>query len=101
MHTPILDPINPQLKNQPRTLNLHMQLEIQIIKLHPLGSRQPREQTLRHGIDIRRQRADFDELGAEGLGRRVGLAGDELVFDDEGLGGPEIARVVEGDGLVG
>lgn len=101
LHAPILDPIHPELKHQVRALDLHMQFEIQIIELNPLCRREPREERLRHGIEIRRQCADVDEILAEGIGRGVFIAADEVVLDDERLTRPEVARVVERDGCFG
>jgi len=93
---PIPHPIHLQLKHQPRTLNPHIQREIQIIKLHSLRCRQPREQTLRHRIKIRSKRANRYEPLAIGVRCGFEVAGDEVIFDDEGLAGPEVACVVEG-----
>lgn len=100
-HTPIPHPIDLQHKPEPGTAHHHLKRKIQIIKLHPPRRRQPREQTLRHRPQIRRQRAHVDEVARVGRGGRVGLARDKVVGHDEGLTGPEVARVVEGDGREG
>lgn len=99
LHPPIPHSIHPQLKHQPRTLNPHIERKIQIIKLDPFRRRQPREQALGHGVQIRSRCAHVDETLAERVGRCVGVAGDEVVFYDEGLRGAEVARVVEGYGV--
>jgi len=79
-------------------LLFHLEREIQVVKLHTPRRRQPREQALGHGAQIRRQRAHVDQVARVGGGRRVRLARDQVVRHDEGLPGPEVARVVEGDG---
>ena len=99
-NTPIPHPINLQLEHQPRTLTSHIQRKIQVIKLHPLRRRQSREQALRHRVQVRGQCADIDKTLLKGVGRRVRVAGYEVVFYDEGLAGPEVARVVERYGSV-
>jgi hypothetical protein len=78
-----------------------MQLKVQIIEFNPLRRRQARKQTLRHTVQIRRQRADVDQLFGKSIGGEIEIASDEFVFDDERLIGPEVARVVEADGGFG
>ena len=97
--TPILDPIHPKLKHQARTLNPHIERKIQIIKLDALRRRQPREERLGHGVEVRSERAHVDEAFSEGVRRNIHIAGNQIVFDDKRLTGPEIACVVERDGL--
>lgn len=101
LHTPILDAIDPQLKVQIRTLNLHVQLKVQILKLDALGRRQAREQVLRNGAEVSGQGADGDEAVDKGTRRVVVVASDQLVFHNERLSGAEVASVVKGNGRVG
>jgi hypothetical protein len=98
-NNPIPNPIDLELKHQPRTVNPHIEGKIQIVKLHALGRRQPCKQGFRHAVQVGGEGAHVDEALAVRVGRDVGVAGDEVVFDDEGLAGPEVARVVEGYGL--
>jgi hypothetical protein len=98
LHTPVLNSIHPQLKHQASTLYPHIQREIQIVKLHALRCRQPGEEALRHRIKIRRKRTDIHEALAEGVWCGFRVAGNEVVFDDEGLTGAEVPCVVEGYG---
>lgn len=95
---PIPNPINLELKDQPRTLNPHIQRKIQVIKLHALRRREPGKEAFRHGVQIRRQRAHIDEVLLVRLRGYVGVARDEVILDDEGLAGAEVACVVEGYG---
>ena len=95
-HAPISHSVNPQLKHQPRTLTPHIQCKIQIIKLNPLCRRQPRKQTLRHSIQIRSKCANINQAFLERIRRYVCVTGDEVVFDDQGLTGSEVACVVKG-----
>ena len=99
LHASIPHAIDLQLKHQPRALYPHIQREVQIVELDPFGRRQAREQALRHRVQVRGERAHVDEALAEGIGRDVHVAGYQVVFDDERLAGPEVARVVERDGL--
>jgi hypothetical protein len=98
LHTPIPHPINLEFKHQPRTRYPHIEREIQIIKLDTLGRRQSRKQALGHAIQIRSKRAHIDQALAERIGRAFCVAGNEVVFDDEGLAGAEVTGVVEGYG---
>jgi hypothetical protein len=98
LHTPIPHAIHLEFKHQPRTRYPHIEREIQIIKLHTLGRRQSRKQALGHAIQIRSKRAHIDKALAERIGRALGVACNEVVFDDEGLAGAEVAGVVEGYG---
>lgn len=98
-NSPIPHPINLKLKHQPRTLNLHIQRKVQVVKLHALGRRQAREQTLRYGVQICSECADVDQSFYVRIWGGVRVAGYEVVFDDQGLTGPEVARVVEGYGV--
>jgi len=100
LDAPIIDAIHPQLEHQVRGLDLHVELEIQIVELDPLGRRQAGEQALGHGVEVGGQGADFDEVLAERVRGVVELASDEVVFNNERLARPEVAGVVEGDGLV-
>jgi len=97
-HAPIPHPIDLQHKPEPRTAHDHLERKIQIVKLHTACRRQPREQALGHGAEVRGQRAHVDEVAGVGGGRRVLFAGDQVVGHDEGLAGTEVAGVVEGDG---
>lgn len=76
LDTPILDPVDPQLKHQIRALDLHMQLEIQVVELDAFCRRQPREERLGHRMQISRQRADVDEILSESVGSLVVFAAD-------------------------
>lgn len=98
LHPPIPHPINLQLKTQPRTINNHLERKIQVIKLHAPRGRQTREQTPRHGVEVRRQRAHVYQVACVRHRRLVRVAGDEVVCYDEGLSRSEVARVVECDG---
>jgi hypothetical protein len=95
LHTPISNLINLEFKHKPRTRNPHIERKVQIIKLDPLRCRQPREQPLRHRVQIRRQRAHVDESLAEGIRCGFDVTCDQVVLDNEGLAGSEVARVVE------
>lgn len=101
IHPPIPNPINLQLKPQPRTIDNHLEREIQVIKLDAPRGRQPRKKAPRHGAQVGRERADVDEVARVGLGRLVGLTRNQVVGDEQGLTRAEVARVVEGDGLEG
>ena len=96
LHTPIPHTIDAQLKHQSRTLYPHIEREIQIVKLDTLRCRQAREQALRHRVEVRGKCTHIDESLAEGVWCGFGIAGNEVVFDDERLAGAEVARVVEG-----
>ena len=91
--------IDFQLKNQPGTLYPHVQRKIQIVELNALGSRQAREQTLRHRIQIRGERANADEALAERIRRDIHVASYQVVFNNQRLARTKIPRVVERDGL--
>lgn len=95
LNAPILNPIHPQLKHQIRTLNLHMQLKVQVIKLDAFGRREPGEERFRHGVEVGSQGADVGETLAVSIRRLVEVRADEVVFDDEGLPRSEVPRVVE------
>jgi len=95
LHTPIPHTIDAQLKHQSRTLYPHIEREIQIVKLDTLRCRQAREQALRHRVEVRGKCTHIDESLAEGVWCGFGVAGNEVVFDDEGLAGAEVACIVE------
>lgn len=101
LHPPIPDPINLELKTQPRTINRHLERKVQVIKLDAPRRRQPREQAPRHGVQVRGEGAHVREVTRVSGGRLVSLAGYEVVGHDEGLARAEVAGVVEGDGLGG
>ena len=100
LDTPILDAIDAQLKNHIRAFNLHMQLEIQIVEFDALGGGEAGEEPRGDGAEVGGEFADVDEGFVVGVGGFVALAGNEVVFDDQRLPRSEVARVVEGDGLV-
>ena len=97
-NTPIPHPINLQHEAQSRTPHHHLECEIEVVKLDPPRRRQPREQTLRHRPQVRRQRAHVNKVARVGPRRGCLVASYQIVGDDEGLPGPEVSRVVEGDG---
>ena len=99
LHPSIPNPINLELKSQSRTINRHLQREVQIVKLHTPRGRQPRKQTPRHGVQVCCESAHVREVPCVGGGRVIGLAGDKVVRHNEGLARAEVAGVVEGDGL--
>lgn len=95
LHNPISHTINLEFKNQSRAFNPHIEREIQVIKLDALRRRQAREQGFGNRVQVRGKCAHVDEALAERVRSRVGIASNEVVFDDERLAWPEIARVVE------
>jgi hypothetical protein len=97
--SPIPYPIHLQLKHQSRTLNPHIQGKVQIIEFDALGRCQPSKQALRNRVQVCSKRAHVNEALAEGVGRGVSVARNEVVFDDERLAGPKVACIVEGYGL--
>lgn len=101
VHSPVPDPIHLELKPQPGTIQDHLEREVQVVELDAPRRGQAGEEAARDGAQVRGQGADVDQVARVGLGRVVGLAGDEVVGDDERLARVEVARVVEGDGLEG
>lgn len=101
LYTPILDAIDSQFEYELCTLDLHVQLEVQVIELDPFGRRQTCEQSLRHGIQVGRERAHIDQVFVQSIRSFVAIATDQVVFDYKGLAGSEVAGVVKGDGCVG
>jgi hypothetical protein len=96
LHTPIFHSVHPQLKHQASTLYPHIQRKIQIVKLHTLRRCQAGKQAFRHSVEVRRQRTDVHEALTKGVRGGFGIAGNEVVFDNEGLAGAEVPRVVKG-----
>lgn len=101
LHTPILHTVYHQLKDQICTLDLHVQLEVQVREFLAFAGRQSGEQALGHRRKIRLQLADAHKAFIVGIGCVVILACDEVVFHDERLAGSEVAGVVERNRLVG
>jgi len=99
LYTSIPDTVNLELEDQTCTLYPHVEREVQVIELNTLGCSQACKQALRHGIQIRRECAYVDESFSEGVRCNIHIAGNQIVFDDERLTGPEVACVVERDGL--
>jgi hypothetical protein len=98
-HSPIPYAINLQLKDQARTLNLHIQRKIQVVKLHTLCCGKFSEQALRYGIEIGSKCAHVDKALAIGVWCSIRVACYQVVFNYEGLARSEVACVVEGYGL--
>ncbi len=92
---PIPHPINLQFKHQRSRIDSHIEREIQILKLQPLRRGKSREQRLRHRIEIRGECTDGDQTLLKTRWGNVGVAGDQIVFDDQRLTWSEIPRVVE------
>ncbi len=90
--------VNSQLEHEPSTVYDHVQREIQVVELDALGRRQLREQAFGNSVQVRSQRAYGYQALFKGIGRLVRIARDEVILDDEGLPGAEVARVVEGNG---
>lgn len=82
LHTAIPNSVNPQLKHQISTLNLHMQLEIQVVELDAFRGREPCEQALRDGVEIGGKCANVDQSLVVRIGRCIAIAADEIVFND-------------------
>lgn len=57
LHRPVVDAVHSQLKDEIRTLDLHVQLKVQVVELDALRRGEPGEQALGHGVQIGRQRA--------------------------------------------
>jgi hypothetical protein len=91
--------IDFQLKDQPSAFYPHVQREIQIVELDAFGSCQAREQTLRHRVQIRGERAHVNEALAERIRRDIHVASYQVVFDHQRLARTEVPRVVERNGL--
>ncbi|KAI7180538.1 hypothetical protein KC360_g202 [Hortaea werneckii] len=100
LHGPVLDAIHPQLEHEIRTFNLHVQFKVQVVELDALGRREAREETLRHIVQVGSESTDRDEVLAESVWSIVEFAADEVVLNDKGLSGSEVARVVEGNWLI-
>lgn len=98
IHPSVPNPIDLQLKPQAGTVDDHLECEIKIVKFDASRRRQPCEQTPRYGVQICGELAHVYEIARVGGGRLVGLAGNQVVRDDEGLARAEVACVVEGDG---
>lgn len=83
LNAPIFHAVNPQLKDQIRRLDLHVQFEIQVVKFDAFRRRQSCEQMLGDRVDVRRQRADFDQLLIESIRSFVALACNQLIFNNQ------------------
>jgi len=83
LHSAVLHPVHMQLEHQVRTLDLHMQLEVQVVELNALGGCEAGEQALRHGVQVGGELADVDEVLVESIWRTVFFAGDQVVFYDQ------------------
>lgn len=95
LHTPILHAIDSELKDKICTLNLHMQLEVQIVEFETFRCGEPGEEALGHGVDVCRQCADLEQLFAKGIRSSIALACDKLVLDHQRLTRPKVASIVE------
>lgn len=98
LYPPISHAIHLQLKAQTGAVHNHLQGKVQVVKLDAAGGGEAGEEAPRHGVEVRGEGADVDEIARVGLGWLVGVAGDEVVCDDEVLAWSEVAGVVEGDG---
>lgn len=78
-----------------------MQFEVKVGEFLAFTSRQSREKTLRYSRQVCFQLADTDEILAVSVWGVVIFASNELIFYDKRLTGPEVASVVERDGLLG
>ena len=96
---PVLHSIDHQLENQIRTLDLHVQLKIQIREFLAFAGRQSGEQALRHRRQIRSELTDAYQVLVVGVWCIVVFASNEIVFDNQRLAWSEIASVMEGYGL--
>lgn len=99
LHSSIPDPINFQFKDQACTFYPHVEREVQVVELDAFGRCQTCEQTLRHSVQIRRERAYIDKAFSEGVWRDVHIACNQIVFDDQRLTRSEVACVMERNGL--
>lgn len=99
-HSAVSNTINFELKHQPCALDPHVKREVQVIELYALRSRKPSKEAPRHGVQICRQRADIDEVLLVRIGRDFRITCDQVILDNERLARPEIARIVEGYGLI-
>jgi hypothetical protein len=95
LYTSIPDTVNLQLKDQTCTLYSHVQREVQVIKFNALGCSQACKKALRHGVQVRRERAYVDKSFAKRVRCNIHVAGNEVIFDDQRLTWPEVACVVE------
>ena len=95
----VLHSIDHQFENQIRTLDLHVQLKVQIREFLTFASRQSGEQALRHRRQIRPKLADAYQVLIVGVWCIVVFASNEIVFDNQRLAWSEIASVMEGYGL--
>lgn len=95
LNTPIPHPLDLEFKHQPCTLTPHVECKIQIIKLDTLCRFQAGKQAFRHGIQVGGECANVDEILGKRVRGNVSVAGNEVVFYDERLPGPEVACVVE------
>lgn len=91
-------PVNLQLKAQSRTLDPHLQREVQIIKLNASRSRQSRKQTPGDSVKICRKSTHVFQVSGVCCGRLVGVACYQVICDNERLTGAEVTCVVECDG---
>jgi hypothetical protein len=81
--------IHLQLESKSRTLNNHLEREVQIVELNPPSRCQPREQTLRHCAQIGSERTHVYKISR--IGCRwfsIGIGGNEIIGDNEGLSRP-------------
>ena len=97
-HVSIPNSIDLELEDETGRVDGHVEGEVEVVELDAARRSEAGKERLGHGAEVGRQGADGDEALAEGVGRDVGVAGDEVVFDDERLARTEVARVVEGYG---
>lgn len=58
----VADSVHLELKAESRAVDRHLEREVEIVKLDAARRRQPREQTARNCIEVRRQRTNVSEV---------------------------------------
>ena len=74
LNTTVLYTIHAQLEHQIGTLDLHVQLEVQIVEFDAFGGRQASEKALGYCVQIGSELANVDQVFAESVGRSVSFA---------------------------
>lgn len=98
LHPAVPYPVHLELEPQARAVHNHLQREVEVVELDAAGRRQAGEQAPRNSIEVRRQRADVDQVARVGGRGLVRITRNQVVRYDERLAGAEVAGVVKRDG---
>lgn len=99
LNAAILNTIYSQLKDQIGTLDLHMQLKVEVVKLDTFRSGESCEEGLVDSTKVGLERTDIDQRLVHRVRSFFCFARHEIVLDDKRLTRSEVSGIVKGHWL--